>query len=151
MRVRPQFGAHAGQTLSWKSADYCMELDRVAQRFTALTGAPLDHFWRAPGGKTSPRLIAFGQSCGYRHFGWSDAGFLGDELPSDRYPNALLLDRALSSIKAGDIVLAHLGIWSRKEPLAPILDPLLTGLEQRGHCFATLRDYPSERAAGKHS
>lgn len=140
VRVRPQFGARAGQTLSWRAADYCAELDRVSQRFEALTGAPLDRFWRAPGGKTSARLIAFGQSCGYRHFGWSDAGFLGDELPSDRYPNALLLERAVTSLKAGDVVLAHLGIWSRKEPLAPILDPLLTALERRGHCFATLRD-----------
>ena len=145
IRVRPQFGVHAGQTLSWKVADYCGELDRVAQRFEALTGARLDPFWRAPGGRTSPRLIAFGRSCGYRHFGWDDAGFLGDELPSDRYPNALLLERALASLKAGDIVLAHLGIWSRQQPLAPILDPLLTGLEQRGHCFATLRDYPAAR------
>ena len=145
VRMRPQFGADAGRTMSWGAPQYCAELDRVAQRFHTLTGATLDPFWRAPGGKVSPRLLAIGKSCGYRHFGWSEAGFLGDELPSDRYPNAMLLDRALKSIKAGDIVMSHLGIWSRKEPLATILDPLLTGLEARGHCFATLRDYPSER------
>ncbi len=145
VRVRPQFGANAGRTLSWTAADYCGELDRVAKRFEALTGAKLDPFWRAPGGHTSPRLIAFARSCGYRHFGWSDAGFVGDELPSDRYPNQALLDRALTHLKAGDVVLMHLGIWSRKVPLAPILDPLITGLEQRGHCFRTLRDYPAER------
>jgi peptidoglycan/xylan/chitin deacetylase (PgdA/CDA1 family) len=142
VKVRPQFGADAGRTLNWTAKQYCAELDRVGQRFQTLTGARLDHFWRAPGGKTSPRLIAFGRSCGYRHFGWSDAGFVGDELPSDRYPNALLLDRALKSLKAGDIVLMHLGIWSREQPLAPILDPLITGLAARGHCFRTLRDYP---------
>jgi peptidoglycan/xylan/chitin deacetylase (PgdA/CDA1 family) len=147
VRMRPQFGAHAGQTMSWDAAQYCVELDRVATRFERLTGAHLDHFWRAPGGKTSPRLISFARSCGYRHFGWSDAGFLGDELPSDRYPNALLLERALKSLKAGDIVLAHLGIWSRKEPLAPILDPLIAGLKDRGHCFKTLRDYPTAAAS----
>lgn len=147
VRVRPQFGENAGKTLSWNAAQYCAELDRVAQRFHALTGATLDHFWRAPGGKTSPRLISFGRSCGYRHFGWSDAGFIGDELPSDRYPNALLLDRALAHLKSGDIVLMHLGIWSRKDALAPILDPLLTALQSRGHCFRTLRDYPPERAS----
>lgn len=147
VRMRPQFGVRGGQTLSWTSAQYCAELDRVDQRFKALTGASLDRFWRAPGGKTSPRLIAFGKTCGYRHFGWSAAGFLGDELPSDRYPNALLLERALKSLKAGDIVLAHLGIWSRQEALAPILDPLISGLEARGHCFATLRDFPGEKAS----
>lgn len=147
VRVRPQFGAHAGRTMSWNAPQYCEELNRVSQRFAALTGARLDPLWRAPGGKTSPRLIAFGHSCGYRHFGWSGAGFLGDELPSDRYSNAMLLERALASLKAGDIVLAHLGIWSRREPLAPILDPLITALEARGHCFATLRDYPAEGAS----
>ena len=26
--------------------------------------------------------------CGWTHVGWAPAGFLGDELPSDRYPNA---------------------------------------------------------------
>jgi peptidoglycan-N-acetylmuramic acid deacetylase len=42
--------------------------------------------FRAPGGKTSPRLL---QAAGLRleHVGWAPAGFLGDELPSDRYPN----------------------------------------------------------------
>jgi peptidoglycan/xylan/chitin deacetylase (PgdA/CDA1 family) len=147
VRVRPQFGEDAGKTLSWDADQYCAELDRVAERFHALTGATLDRFWRAPGGKTSPRLIAFGRSCGYRHFGWSDAGFVGDELPSDRYPNAVLLDRAVTHLKSGDIVLMHLGIRSRKEPLAPILDPLVAALEARGHCFRTLRDYPPERAS----
>ena len=143
--VRPQFGPRAGQTLSWNAAQYCDELGRVDRRFQALTGVALDRFWRAPGGHVSPRLIAFGASCGYRHFGWSPAGFLGDELPSDRYPNAMLLERALRTLKAGDIVLAHLGIWSRKAPLATILEPLITGLAARGHCFATLRDYPADR------
>lgn len=145
--VRPQFGADGGRTMAWTAPQYCAELDRVGQRFKALTGSNLDHFWRAPGGKTSPRLIGFGRSCGYRHFGWSDAGFIGDELPSDRYPNALLLDRALKSLKPGDIVLMHLGIWSRKDPAATILDPLITGLEARGHCFRTLRDYPEGRSS----
>ncbi len=145
VKVRPQFGARAGQAMSWNAAQYCTELDRVAQRFQGLTGQRLDALWRAPGGKTSPRLIAFASSCGYRHFGWSAAGFLGDELPSDKYPNAVLLERALHNLKSGDIVMAHLGIWSRKIQLAPILDPLIAGLVARGHCFATLREYPRER------
>jgi peptidoglycan-N-acetylmuramic acid deacetylase len=33
--------------------------------------------------------------------------------------------------------MAHLGIWSRKDPWAPaVLEPLITGLKARGFCFA---------------
>ena len=145
--VRPQFGPRAGRDARWSPAEYCVELNRVAERFRELTGRSIDPFWRAPGGRTSARLISIGKSCGYRHFGWSAAGFLGDELPSERYPNAALLERALANLKAGDVVMAHLGIRSRVQPLAPILDPLIAGLKVKGHCFATLRDYPAERAS----
>ena len=34
--------------------------------------------------------------------------------------------------------MAHLGIWSRKDPFAPALDELLAGLTAKGFCFATL-------------
>jgi peptidoglycan/xylan/chitin deacetylase (PgdA/CDA1 family) len=48
-----------------------------------------------------------------------------------------------SDVKAGDILLAHLGIWSRQDPWAPaVLEPLITGLKARGLCFATLREHP---------
>ena len=41
------------------------------------------------------------KNCGYEHVGWSPAGFLGDELPSERYSNDALLKKALKDIKAG--------------------------------------------------
>jgi peptidoglycan/xylan/chitin deacetylase (PgdA/CDA1 family) len=51
-------------------------------------------------------------------------------------------------LKDGDIFVAHLGIWSRKDPWAPaVLDPLLSGLKQKGFCFATLRDHPNFKQA----
>jgi peptidoglycan/xylan/chitin deacetylase (PgdA/CDA1 family) len=141
--VKPKFGANAGKPLSWTPAQYCAEMNRVADRFHLLTGARIDHFWRAPGGKVSPALLAAGAACGYAHAGWSPAGFSGDELPSEKWPNALLLQRALDRLKDGDIVMAHLGIWSRKDPWAPaVLEPLIDGLERKGFCFATLRDRP---------
>jgi peptidoglycan/xylan/chitin deacetylase (PgdA/CDA1 family) len=109
-----------------------------------LTGqAPLPLF-RAPGGKTSPALIEAARQCGFAHVGWADAGFLGDELPSHAYPNAQLLQQALKKIRAGDILMAHLGIWSRQDPWAPaVLEPLIVGLKARGLCFATLREHPT--------
>ena len=76
--------------------------------------------------------------------GWSPAGFLGDELPSETASNEALLKKALADIRAGDILLAHLGIWSRKDPWAPaVLEPLIVGLKERGFCFATLREHPA--------
>jgi peptidoglycan/xylan/chitin deacetylase (PgdA/CDA1 family) len=111
-----------------------------------MTGqAPLPLF-RAPGGKTSPRLIEAARQCGFAHVGWADAGFLGDELPSGTYPNMQLLKQSLQRIRAGDILMAHLGIWSRQDPWAPaVLEPLIVGLKARGLCFATLREHPAYR------
>jgi len=127
-----------GKTETLANDAICAEIRRPDSRFKELTGRALDPLWRAPGGRTTPRTLKATQACGYRHVGWAPAGFLGDELPSETYPNALLVERALKNLKDGDIVMAHLGIWSRKDPLAPALDELLGGLEARGFCFATL-------------
>lgn len=116
----------------------CEELRQPDRRFQELTGRRLDPLWRAPGGRTTPRTLQATQACGYRHVGWAPAGFLGDELPSDRFPNERLLHQALDRIRDGDILMAHLGIWSRQDPFAPMLDPLIAGLKQKGLCFATL-------------
>ena len=145
--MRPSAGPQAGQTLTWTAADYCHELRRSAERFHEMTGATMAPLFRAPGGKTSPALLAAAAQCGYAHVAWAPAGFLGDELPSDKYPNTRLLAKALRDIRAGDILMAHLGIWSRQDPWAPaVLSPLIQGLKQRGLCFASLRDHPAYRA-----
>ena len=89
--------------------------------------------------------MAAARGCGYAHVHWSPAGFLGDELPSEKFPNERLLKQALADIRAGDILMAHLGIWSRRDPYAPTLDPLIAGLKARGLCFATLREHPAYR------
>lgn len=143
IKVRPQFGDNAGRNLDWTPAAYCSEIKRVDARFRQLTGRGLDPIWRAPGGKTSARTIAAGKACGYTHFGWAPAGFSGDETSSEAFPNALLLKKSLANLRDGDIFLAHMGIWSRKDPWAPAnLEPLITGLQQKGLCFATLREHP---------
>lgn len=142
-RVRPSSGAQQGQTMAWEASAYCAQIDAAAERLKAYTGRQPLPVFRAPGGKTSAALLASARACGYLHVGWSDAGFLGDELPSERYSNALLLKQALRNIRAGDVLMAHLGIWSRQDPWAPaVLEPLIVGLKERGFCFRTLREHP---------
>lgn len=129
--------ASSGRTLD--RAGVCAELKKSESRFREMTGRGYDGFWRAPGGKTTARVLEFAQSCGYTHVHWADAGFLGDELPSDAFPNQSLLNKAVKSLRDGDIMMAHLGIWSRKDPYWPVLDPLITELKAKGFCFATLK------------
>lgn len=142
-RFRRAAGEQKPQTVELSAAQYCEELKKPGERFHAMTGRMLSPIFRAPAGRTSPALLAAAQACGFRHVGWSAAGFLGDELPSNRWPNAQLLSQALHKIRPGDILMAHLGIWSRQDPWAPaVLEPLLQGLKDRGMCFAPLRDHP---------
>ncbi|MDR7050645.1 peptidoglycan/xylan/chitin deacetylase (PgdA/CDA1 family) [Duganella sp. 3397] len=142
-RVKPGFGASAGKLRSLTPDQYCDEIKRVDRRFVELTGVHLDPLWRAPAGRTSPRTVAAAKACGYAHVGWAPAGFSGDELSSTAYPNPVLLQKSLRDLRSGDIFVAHMGIWSRKDAWAPAnLEPLISGLEQKGFCFATLREHP---------
>jgi peptidoglycan/xylan/chitin deacetylase (PgdA/CDA1 family) len=142
-KMRPSAGPSEGKDLNWTAAQYCEEISQSSKRLEAITGKKTLPLFRAPGGKTSPALLAAAKACGYEHVGWSPAGFLGDELASEKYPNDFLLKKALRDVRSGDILLAHLGIWSRKDPWAPkVLEPLITGLQSRGFCFKTLREHP---------
>lgn len=145
-QMRPSAGAKAGQTAHWTASDYCANLRQASARIEALTGRASLPLFRAPGGKTSPRLLAAAKACGYAHVGWAPAGFLGDELPSERFSNAHLLQQAVKQIRPGDVLMAHLGIWSRQDPWAPgVLAPLIEQLQAKGYCFATLREHPDYR------
>ena len=151
IQVKPQFGAAGGKVQHWNAQQYCAEIKRVDQRFTELTGHHIDPLWRAPGGKTSPRTLAAAKACGYAHVGWAKTGFSGDELSSGAWPNAVLLEKSLRELRGGDIFVAHMGIWSRQDPWAPAnLEPLIAGLEQKGYCFATLREHPDYTSLFKH-
>ena len=142
-KVRPSAGPHAGQVQVWTGSQYCEELRRASRRLAEVTGQATLPLFRTPGGKTSPALLQAAKACGYQHVGWAPAGFLGDELSSEAFPNRVLLEQALTRIRSGDVLVAHLGIWSRQDPWAPaVLEPLIVGLKQRGFCFATLREHP---------
>ena len=137
---RTQYVHMNGQRETFDQQAMCGELDRVEYVFQKMTGKKLERLWRAPGGITTPLSLKFAKSCGYSHVKWAQAGFLGDELPSETYPNDLLLKNALRDIRDGDILVMHLGIRSRKDGWAPVVfDPLLEGLKARGFCFATMK------------
>jgi peptidoglycan/xylan/chitin deacetylase (PgdA/CDA1 family) len=143
-RMQPTAGASAGKLMTLGAAQYCAQIKHSAQRLQAITQQPTLPLFRAPGGKTSPALLVAARSCGYAHVAWAGAGFLGDELPSDKYPNKALLAQALRDVRSGDVLMAHLGIWSRKDAWAPaVLEPLIAGLQAKGFCFETLRNHPA--------
>jgi peptidoglycan/xylan/chitin deacetylase (PgdA/CDA1 family) len=146
IRYRPAFGQDEGRTVTLSSQEFCEELKRPGTAFREYTGRTLDALWRAPGGKTTPGALETAQRCGYAHVQWAPAGFLGDELPSETHSNEALLAQALRNVRDGDVLMAHLGIWSRRDPFAPMIDPLIAGLKQRGFCFRTLREHPGYRA-----
>lgn len=130
-------GDHAPRELD--KTGFCRNLQQANQRFETLTGRPLAPLWRAPGGKLTPNAVTWAADCGFpHHIGWSPAGFLGDELPSETYPNERLLRQALAHIKSGDILMMHLGIRSRHDPFVKVLEPLIAGLQKKGFCFAPL-------------
>lgn len=151
-RVKASAGKQAGQMQEWTVEQYCSEIKRSETRWLEMTGQLLNtlpstkpqaerKLFRAPGGKTSPKLLQTIRQCGFEHIGWNAAGFLGDELPSDKFSNRVLLDKALANIQSGDILMAHLGIWSRQDPWAPsVLEPLIVGLKSRGFCFKPLAE-----------
>jgi hypothetical protein len=138
VRYRPQVGDEAGQTLLLEPQAVCQEIERVNQRFREMTGRALDPWWRAPGGIITPNTLRAAQACGWTHASWAPAGFLGDELPSEQVSNQTLVQRAVTGVRDGDILMAHLGIRSRRDPFAPALESLIVGLKARGFCFATL-------------
>lgn len=145
-RVRASAGAQAGRDLVWTPQQYCAAIRAAEERLQQHTGRATLPLFRAPGGRTSPALLAAARDCGYLHVAWAPAGFLGDELPSETYPNDALLRKALRDIRPGDVLMAHLGIWSRRDPWAPaVLEPLIQGLKARGFCFQTLREHPDYR------
>lgn len=146
-RIRPSAGAFEGREFTWDAKKYCEQIIQASDRLEHIAGKKPLPLFRAPGGKTSAKLLAVAKACGFEHVGWSPAGFLGDELPSEKFPNDALLKKALKDVRSGDILLAHLGIWSRNDPWAPaVLEPLIIGLKADGFCFQTLREHPQYQA-----
>jgi peptidoglycan-N-acetylmuramic acid deacetylase len=98
------------------AAGYCAELQRPAQRFEAMTGQRCRRC-SAPRAARPRRAAGRGaQAAAGRTWAGRRPASWATNCPATSYPNDRLLEQALRDIRAGDILLAHLGIWSRKTP-----------------------------------
>ena len=117
----------------------CAELARPVDTLRAMVpNAEVLPIWRAPGGIVTPGAVRMAEACGLRHQGWTANGFLGDELSSEAHPNAALLRQNLARIRPGEVLVMHWGVRSRREPFGLVFEQLITGLLERGFCFAPL-------------
>ena len=144
-RVRPTLGAFAGRTFSWSAAKYCENITQAADRLGHVTGTKPLPLYRAAGGKTSPRLLAAAKACGYLQVDAVPLAFVGPT-PRAKGPDNKKIAQAVARVRPGDVLAAHLGVWSREVPQVPVgLEPLITGLKAQGCCFQTLREHPAFR------
>lgn len=111
---------------------FAAELDGLAEKFTALTGQPMQKFYRPPQGKFSEENLKQAQELGYKTIFWSLAyvDWYTDNQPTEEQAFSKLIPR----IHNGAIVLLH----STSETNARILDELLTRWEEQGYTFGRL-------------
>lgn len=142
-RVRPATGAFAGRTFTWSAAKYCDNIQQAADRLSYVTGVPTLSLFRAPGGRTSPRLLEAARACGWQHITATPIDFPGGAAPSAKGATRGQVAQTVTSVQPGNVLLTHLGIWSREVPQMPVgLDELIAGLKERGFCFRTLNEHP---------
>ena len=120
-------------TIADKEA-FAAELTGLEEKFTALTGQPMQKFYRPPQGKFSEENLKQAQELGYTTVFWSLAyvDWYTDNQPTEEHAFSKLLPR----IHNGAIVLLH----STSETNARILDELLTRWEQEGYTFGSLAE-----------
>ena len=111
---------------------FAAELDGLAAKFTALTGQPMQKFYRPPQGKFSEENLKQAQALGYKTIFWSLAyvDWYTDNQPTEEQAFSKLVPR----IHNGAIALLH----STSETNARILDELLTRWEEQGYTFGRL-------------
>ena len=113
---------------------FAAELNGLEEKYTALTGQPMQKFYRPPQGKFSEENLKQAQELGYTTVFWSLAyvDWYTDNQPTDEQAFSKLIPR----IHNGAIVLLH----STSETNARILDELLTRWENEGYTFGSLTD-----------
>jgi peptidoglycan/xylan/chitin deacetylase (PgdA/CDA1 family) len=134
-RMKPTSGAYAGREFTFDPPKYCEQVAHAARRIEDFSGKKSLPLFHAPGGNTSPRLLAAASACGFAHVAITRAGLMG---------NGALLKSAIAEVRPGDVLLANLNAASGTEPWAlGNLEPLIVGLKARGLCFDSLRRHPA--------
>jgi peptidoglycan/xylan/chitin deacetylase (PgdA/CDA1 family) len=118
-----------GFNFDWQSlAKMQEEIELTNQTIEAVTGTPVALF-RPPYGVTNPNLAKALRNSNLKSIGWSLRSM--DTVAKDKQQ---LLNKILTKVKAGDIILLH----DRCAVTADILPELIAALKKRGFDFATL-------------
>ncbi len=134
-RVKLGSGSLAGREFTYDPPKYCEQVERAARRMEDYTGKKSLPLFHAPGGNTSPKLLASGSACGYAHVGLSELGLLAHATP---------LKVAVEGVRSGDVLMVNLNAANATEPWAlSNLEPFILALRERGLCFSSLRQHPA--------
>lgn len=118
-----------GFNFDWQSAAKMLEeIEQTNQAIEAITGTPVTLF-RPPYGVTNPNLRKALRNSNLKSIGWNLRSM--DTVAKDEKQ---LLNKILTRVKAGDIILLH----DRCSITAAILPELIITLKKRSFTFATL-------------
>ena len=115
-------------------ATFRAELESVEDRYLALTGEPMEKFYRPPQGIFSESNLAMANALGYRTVFWSLAYV--DWYPDAQPTKEEAFEKLVGRIHPGAVVLLH----STSQTNADILDELLTKWKDLGYRFGSLSE-----------
>jgi peptidoglycan-N-acetylmuramic acid deacetylase len=116
-------------TLSQTS--FNQEINSLAQKYTEVTGAQLDHYLRPPNGTYSAATLKWAQELGYTTVFWSMA--FADWDPSQQPGAAYAHQHVLDNIHPGAVILLHVVSQSDTDAL----EGIITDLKAQGYVFST--------------
>ena len=141
--IRPSMGP-AGRRVTMDAADLLRRTAAPADRFQAMTGQAMGHWFRAPAARPRAHsLLVAARACGWTPVGWAGG------LPGRRAAQRALPERATAAARcsASGPATSWWRTWASGR--AAILGAGGAGAadrgpEARGLCFATLREHPRQ-------
>lgn len=107
------------------------ELESLDQKYTELTGVPLDHYLRPPMGNYSENSLKWANALGYKTVFWSIAFMDWD--PAKQPGADFSYKHVTDNIHPGAVILLHAISQSDTEAL----DRIITDLKAQGYVFST--------------